>query len=1237
MSQLSSPLSRGRSTLGQQISAGDILLDTVDVEDASGHSEDELFLLRPNTTLSSHPSQIGYLSTSSPLVQADHLQNIRTPDNDDNDPFTRTYTTLPSKSSTFDTLDYTLPLSSSKTGLVPPASKTRRSASPVGRFRSVFKSRKGSAASIKSTGSQSPERALQSGSKTDSSDSNSRKSGSPAPSVRSTTFPSVVVVDTALPSTPSTHSHNANDAVLHRLNTTNLAGNERLSHFSREQKVGHAACPETPPTNEKATPVIVKTPPTPTDPSYPSTVVRPRTAATASPDATSRSPLGYSNASSPSSLSNSMIAQRRSRAGSASLVPSKLSSFTLAPLTPTPENGAATTAASGFFSSMLSAAQNATNSLSNATNNFGNSIVGSNWSNNSKKATIKYQDEKAASNTTISTAHNEDDAADVEPALGAPLNPSTSSGSKEPAIKTLGMGDLSLSQLGINEQSRSNSSSSDTNSPVVNSQKVSEVMSESRHRSESAPADSTHFHALEYPDHGSDAGLTSNGLPGSVSDFADHDGRTPMTGSFYGDKETVQRTGSMRSAVGRRRHRGSSAVSGGTIASAIVAANTALANPVHGGSTPKLTGFAVASKKRNRDFHSFFKSVPDDDYLIEDYSCALQREILAHGRLYVSEGHLCFSSNILGWTTTLVMSFDEIISVEKRSTALVFKNGLMISTLHAKHIFASFASRDSTYDLVVKIWKLGHPSLQSSLNGVRIDETGGDKTEKIDEGDEDALTGSRSDSESDEDSDEDSNDVYDEDAEIDDMHDATQFDLNSGANDADLERPAIRKVSGAAVASVAVGSSLEKSKNSPAMSHGADFPGPSTHAPTDCGNAGSHYDKSLLDEVIQAPLGEVFNYMFGGQSVSFMPKFLSNDQKCFDIQMGEVPKGLGAENKTRVYSYIKPLNASIGPKQTKCIVTEQIELLDFEKAIHIDCSTQNPDVPNGNIFTVKTNYCFSWAENNSTRMQMTCMTEWTAKSWLKSPIEKAANDGQLQYGREVLAALRDALSQRQRAGAGINGGAASGGKGAKGGKKGRRGKAALASGPMNDSERSKPKPSVKSDWGLLEPVHGLLGPVVDAVRPLLTSNMIYGLLVGLLLASWFGRGFGGNNGSSGGGGVGLRRGPSNSERLAAYNEMWRREESALWDWLEERVGLERLMDEGVMGRSSGGGSGGRGGGDSPLHDQLPRKRALEPRVMEQKLREDRMNNREIREAIKVTEEKLQVLKGVMDKREKLAE
>jgi hypothetical protein len=81
-----------------------------------------------------------------------------------------------------------------------------------------------------------------------------------------------------------------------------------------------------------------------------------------------------------------------------------------------------------------------------------------------------------------------------------------------------------------------------------------------------------------------------------------------------------------------------------------------------------VTGFAVASSKRNADFHDLFKNIPEGDYLIdgaygfpsschplskryEDYGCALQREILVQGRLYVSENHLCFHANIFGWVT----------------------------------------------------------------------------------------------------------------------------------------------------------------------------------------------------------------------------------------------------------------------------------------------------------------------------------------------------------------------------------------------------------------------------------------------------------------------------------------------------------------------------------------------------------------------------------------------------------
>jgi hypothetical protein len=101
--------------------------------------------------------------------------------------------------------------------------------------------------------------------------------------------------------------------------------------------------------------------------------------------------------------------------------------------------------------------------------------------------------------------------------------------------------------------------------------------------------------------------------------------QTPPNGSLFDGKAGITRSGSIRSMIGDRRKRGSSAATGTTIGAAIIAANASVAHPTAQSSTPKLTGFAVASKKRNRDFHQLFRSVPDDDYLIEDYSCALQR------------------------------------------------------------------------------------------------------------------------------------------------------------------------------------------------------------------------------------------------------------------------------------------------------------------------------------------------------------------------------------------------------------------------------------------------------------------------------------------------------------------------------------------------------------------------------------------------------------------------------------
>ncbi|XP_067143413.1 protein Aster-B-like isoform X4 [Centruroides vittatus] len=54
-------------------------------------------------------------------------------------------------------------------------------------------------------------------------------------------------------------------------------------------------------------------------------------------------------------------------------------------------------------------------------------------------------------------------------------------------------------------------------------------------------------------------------------------------------------------------------------------------------------------KSRSDDFKRLFKDLPENERLIVDYSCAMQKDILMHGRLYVSENYICFYANIFRW------------------------------------------------------------------------------------------------------------------------------------------------------------------------------------------------------------------------------------------------------------------------------------------------------------------------------------------------------------------------------------------------------------------------------------------------------------------------------------------------------------------------------------------------------------------------------------------------------------
>jgi len=720
--------------------------------------------------------------------------------------------------------------------------------------------------------------------------------------------------------------------------------------------------PQTPPGSDLTTPLTTVTPPTPTENrSYPPQESPHRN--TTVPQSSNDAPGVVVSAS------GNMISHRRTRSQSSlTHQPSKLSNSVLAPLTPTIEevktpvvkNGdsRSVTPSGGFFSSWVSAAQNAATTLSNTLNSQGRNRSGTSGSEPEKSVVFEEKVDSTASET--------------EPE--APK--------KQLAVETLGTGDLSFSHLGLDivgsaEEKPPPSLKPDLedlrkNSTVRRDEAAAKIEDMLAKRAVSAAYEKdTQTPVAEVPDP-----MNATKYASSMSTVMAGDHNEANGSIFESETGSVKRNNSVRSRMAKRRSRGSSGATGTSAIGAMIGASTAtLANPTAG---PRLTGFAVAPKQRNRAFHQLFRSVPDDDYLIEDYSCALQRDILLAGRIYISEGHICFSSNILGWVTTLVISFEEVVSFEKETTAMVFPNAIAIQTLHARHTFRSLLSREATFDLLIGIWKASHPAaFQKSINGKQMEQEVQDKAEKIAESEAESEAGSEDDEVYDEDEDGDAAGSFIESIASSDTTDLKSITRKPSAMNGILAPPKIPISGDAPPVEQAASAAAEAA---------TEFPGPTTHAPTECSDSATHYEKIIKDEIIPAPLGKIYSMLYGPASGVFVSKFLNEECKVTDLVFEDDKKGLSNENKSRQYTYIKPLGGSIGPKQTKCTTTETLDAFDLEKAVSVTCTTQTPDVPSGNAFSVKTRYCLSWAPNNATRLQMNCGIEWTAKSWLKGKI-----------------------------------------------------------------------------------------------------------------------------------------------------------------------------------------------------------------------------------------------------------
>ncbi|XP_075706096.1 GRAM domain-containing protein 2A-like isoform X2 [Rhinoderma darwinii] len=105
--------------------------------------------------------------------------------------------------------------------------------------------------------------------------------------------------------------------------------------------------------------------------------------------------------------------------------------------------------------------------------------------------------------------------------------------------------------------------------------------------------------------------------------------------------------------------------------------------------------------KHNLTFHKIFRDVPEDEELKDSFTCALQREVLYQGRLYISQSHLGFFCSMLRKEIKVLIPVSSVIIVKKANTALLVPNALSVRTIDGdKYLFGSLRNREMCYHAV---------------------------------------------------------------------------------------------------------------------------------------------------------------------------------------------------------------------------------------------------------------------------------------------------------------------------------------------------------------------------------------------------------------------------------------------------------------------------------------------------------------------------------------------------------
>ncbi|GFT43211.1 protein Aster-B [Nephila pilipes] len=420
-------------------------------------------------------------------------------------------------------------------------------------------------------------------------------------------------------------------------------------------------------------------------------------------------------------------------------------------------------------------------------------------------------------------------------------------------------------------------------------------------------------------------------------------------------------------------------------------------------------------KSRSDDFKRLFKDLPDSERLIVDYSCALQKDILVHGRLYISQNYICFYANIFRWETFLLIRCRDVTSMTKEKTARVIPNAIQITTETEKHFFTSFGARDKTFLMLFRIWQnalIEQPmSSQELWQWVHLS-YGEELGLTSDDDDYVAPPIADEDIKSNKHSDQhvvkyihksyekgDSINLQESASEL-----AAADENSESANgmDRNSDPPAFKEIEEEEISQQndsKCALNQKFSENPTDMSDTTESADNIEDVEFKCPCV-SHDGKEVLNTVFPLPMDQVFSLIFTG---SKFYNDLLESRKTYDIM--ESPWQLCPEFdlKMRQVTYTLTLNHSMAKSAQ---TTETQRLLKHSKpgqVYTVDCDVVNTGIPYSDAFTVKSVYCLTRVSKKECRLRISGCVRYKKSVWglVKSLIEKSAMQGLADFATDL--------------------------------------------------------------------------------------------------------------------------------------------------------------------------------------------------------------------------------------------